>query len=300
MDMEDERDETLSNAESRSATLIVAFQGWSDAGDAASLALDHLRKQTRAHRVATIDPDEYFDFTVVRPAIQVDRTGVRKLSWPDTRFYLAPQTDSKRDLLFCVGIEPQLRWKHFSRNVIRIAADYGVDKVITLGALASEVPHTRPTRVVGTTSDASLGKHLQMEPSRYEGPTGILGVLQSAFQTRHIPSISLWANVPHYVAQTPSPKAALALVQRTSALLERSIDVASLERASREYVNQIDELIANDDEILSYVSQLESESFETELDEDFPESNEPLEFASGDELAVEAERFLRAQDTDES
>lgn len=286
------------------ATLVIAFQGWSDAGDAASMALDHLRRQSHARKIATIDPDEYFDFTVVRPAIHLDRAGVRKLSWPDTRFYLATNEGVGNDILYCVGIEPQLRWKHFTRAIVRTANEFRVDNVISLGALASEVPHTRDVRIVGTTYDESLGRRLNMQPSRYEGPTGILGVLQSAFQGRKIPSVSLWANVPHYVAQTPSPKAALALVRRTSIILAKNIDTATLESAATEYEAQIDEMVAADDEIRTYIEHLENagagDDFEMEVE---PASNEnvaPLTLASADELATEAERFLRQHGTPDS
>ncbi|MGC8464899.1 MAG: PAC2 family protein [Acidimicrobiales bacterium] len=282
----------------RNTTLIMAFQGWSDAGDAASMAVNHIRRQTRAKRVETIDSDDYFDFTVVRPVVHIDETGVRRLTWPETRFYLTPSEDEGSDLLYCVGIEPQLRWKSFARTILDTAESYGVNKVVSLGALASEVSHNRHVRVIGTTSDTALGGSLNMQPSRYEGPTGILGVLQGAFQNQQIPSVSLWANVPHYVAQTPSPKAALALVRRVSLLLERTFDTTTLENAAKDYVHQIDELVSADDEIRSYIEQIESQEEDDEITfppEDEISSAEPLTMTSGDELASEAEFFLRQQ-----
>jgi predicted ATP-grasp superfamily ATP-dependent carboligase len=294
--MVEENESKPEGRETKNTTLVMAFQGWSDAGDAASMAVDHIRRQTRAKRVETIDSDDFFDFTVVRPVVHIDETGVRQLTWPETKFYLTPSNDDGDDVLYCVGIEPQLRWKTFARSILATAASYGVQKVVSLGALASEVSHNRHVRVIGTTSDSALGSSLNMQPSRYEGPTGILGVLQGAFQRQQIPSVSLWANVPHYVAQTPSPKAALALVRRVALLLERDFDTTSLENAAMDYVNQIDELVAADDEIRSYIDQLEDQedSDETTLPpDDEIDSTTPLTLASGDELASEAENFLR-------
>lgn len=272
--------------DSEEATLLIAFQGWSDAAEAATRAVNHIRSQIRARKIATIDSDGFFDFTVTRPQIKLGPSGVRRITWPDTRFYFSSKTQNPR-LLITLGTEPQLRWKAFAKSVAKIAESYKVTKVITVGALLSEVPHTRPVRVVGTTSDELLAEDLGIERSKYSGPTGILGVLQTAFEARGVSCISLWANVPHYVAQTPSPKAALALVRRITSILGIEVDTQKLESDSVEYTSQIDEIVYADEEIRAYVEQLESS--EDALDDD----SQGLSFASADELAVEAENFLR-------
>ncbi len=268
-------------------TLVIAFEGWSDAAEAATIALKHVRSQLRARRVASIDPDNYFDFTVTRPQIKLSPSGVRRLSWPESKFYLSNLPNSPK-LLIGVGPEPQLRWKAFSRSVLKIADTYNVEKVITLGALLSEVPHTRPIKIVGTTSDEQLAEQLGLSRPSYEGPTGVLGVLQAAFEARGASCVSLWANVPHYVAQTPSPKAALALVKRVSALIHLGIDTSDLESETVEYDTQIDEAVSSDDEARAYVEQLENATSEY-LDDD----HHFLEIATAEEIAQEAESFLK-------
>ncbi len=279
----------LSPAQDRGdgTTLVIAFEGWSDAAEAATIALKHVRSQLRARRVASIDPDNYFDFTVTRPQIKLSPSGVRRLTWPENKFYLSNLPNSPK-LLIGIGPEPQLRWKAFSRSVLKIADTYNVEKVITLGALLSEVPHTRPIKVIGTASNEQLAEHLGLARPTYEGPTGVLGVLQAAFEARGASCVSLWANVPHYVAQTPSPKAALALVKRVSTLVQLGIDTSELESETVEYDTQIDEAVSSDDEARAYVEQLENASSEY-----FSNDFDTLETATAEEIALEAERFLK-------
>jgi proteasome assembly chaperone (PAC2) family protein len=274
-------------------TLIVAFEGWSDAAEAATLAAKHIRFQLRARRVASIDPDNYFDFTVTRPQIKLSSTGVRRLTWPESKFYLANPGNGPRTLIG-LGPEPQLRWKSFSKSVLKIADTYKVDRVITLGALLSEVPHTRPIRVVGTTANDQLSELLGLSRPTYEGPTGILGVLQAAFEARGADCISLWANVPHYVAQTPSPKAALALVRRVSTLIDLHLDTAELESETAEYDTQIDEAVSSDAEAQAYVAQLENATADL-IDDGLG----LLDITTAEELAVEAERYLKGHSNGE-
>lgn len=263
--------------------MVIAFQGWNDAAEAASMAVDFLRRSLSATHVASIDPDEFFDFTAVRPQIKVDSVGVSKLTWPTTDIYLGKGEGRGRSVLVCNGIEPQLRWRRFSEILIQVADRYGVKEVVTLGALLSDVAHTKPVKLIGATSDPKIAEKLQLGPTNYEGPTGIIGVIQAIFRRHGQNVVSIWANVPHYVAQTPSPKAALAMVNQLAKLIDTDLDTTDLEDAASDYVTQIDEIIESDSEAQAYVAHLEIRT----------EEEEALDIISVDELAQEAERFLR-------
>jgi predicted ATP-grasp superfamily ATP-dependent carboligase len=264
--------------------LIAAFEGWSDAGDAATSAVEFLADQWEASPVASIDAEEFFDFTTTRPRVELDEVGQRHVVWPTNELSSAtvPQTDS--DVLLMLGTEPQLRWKTFCRQVIDVAETLDVSMVITLGALLAEVPHTRPTSVMGSTTDPNLAEEFALRPSRYQGPTGITGVLHTACRDAGFPSASIWAAVPSYVPGAPSPKATLALVERIGGMLGTSPEVADLQLASLSYEQQLDELVREDEETMAYLSQLE-QRFDNE-DDDFP---------TGVSLVEEVERFLRDQ-----
>ena len=271
----------------RRPVLIAAFEGWNDAGDGASAAAGYLARRWRATEFASIEPEEFYDFTSTRPQVRIDGESSRAIDWPDNTFSAATPEGLDRDVVFLRGVEPQLRWQTFSGLVIDVAREMGVELVVSLGALLAEVPHTRPVRVTGTAADRELVGRLGLQPSRYEGPTGILGVLSDAFAKAGIPTASLWASVPAYVGQTPSPKATLALVTRISEMLDVHIPTVDLDIAAAAYERQVSEVVAADEDATAYVRSLE-EFDDTPGDDEFE-----LEDVEPGSLAEEVERFLR-------
>jgi proteasome assembly chaperone (PAC2) family protein len=261
--------------------MLCAFEGWNDAGDAASGAVLHLEDVWSASQVAEFDPEDYYDYQVNRPEIVLD-DGERTVVWPTTRISVARIPLATRDVVLVHGIEPSMRWRTFTSELLAVARDLGVEMVVTLGALLADTPHTRPVPVSGTSSDSDLALKLGYEPSTYEGPTGIVGVLQDACATAGIPAVSLWAAVPHYVAQPPCPKATLALLVRIEDLLDVPVPLGDLPDEARAWQIGVDELAGEDDEIAAYVAQLEEAVDTAELPE-----------ASGDAIAREFERYLR-------
>ena len=266
--------------------LIAAFRGWNDGGQGASLAAGYLAKTWDARRFGEIDPEGFFDFQATRPHVRLEEGLTRRIDWPETVFFHARPHGMERDAVLLLGVEPNLRWRTFSRIVVDFAKELGVELVVTLGALLADVPHTRPTPVTGSATDPELIERLGLQASRYEGPTGIVGVLHDACKSAEIPSASLWAAVPHYVSLAPSPKAAAALCERLATLLGAEIDTAELDDATETYVHQVSEAIAADEETAAYVEDLERRA--DELDEsDLP---------SGESLAAELSRFLRERE----
>lgn len=268
----------------RRPVLIGAFAGWNDAAESATIAVEHLRKQWNARRFASIDPEEFFDFQVTRPRVVLD-DDTRRIEWPQTTFAHAEIPGTDRDAVLLVGSEPSMRWRTFSRAVLEIAHTTDVELVVTLGALLANRPHSRPVRVSGASADSDLAKRLGLGPSRYEGPTGIVGVLHDACRKAQLPAVSLWAWVPHYLREAPSPKAALELVRRLAVLLDFRARTGELEDDAREYEEQISEAVEADPEFATQVRELEKLSDEEEM-EDLP---------SGDEIAAHLERFLKDQ-----
>jgi proteasome assembly chaperone (PAC2) family protein len=280
----------------RRPVLIVAFEGWNDAGDGASDAAGYLARRWGAQEVATIDPEEFYDFTSTRPQVRIEGASTRVIDWPENVFSVAPLAGTDRDVVFLRGVEPHLRWKTFCSLVIEVAQTLEVELVVILGALLAEVPHTRPVRVTGTAADRELVDRLGLHVSRYEGPTGILGVLAEAFGRAGIPAASLWAAVPAYVGQTPSPKATLALVGRLSEVLDIQVPTVDLDVAAAAYERQVSEVVAADDDASAYVRSLEEALEDTDLeDSDLEETDlgELDELPGGDVLAEEVERYLR-------
>ena len=267
--------------------MIAAFEGWNDAGEAASATITHLREVWQAELLTELDPEEYYDYQVNRPHISMDDSGVRQLEWPATRIYLARVPLFPRDLVLVQGIEPNMRWQQFTRELLGLAAELDVNLVVTLGALLSDSPHTRPVPVTGSTTDARLAADLGMEPSTYEGPTGIVGVLQEACERFGLPAVSLWAAIPHYVGQAPSPKGTLALVRKIEDVLDIPVPLGDLVEESRAWEIGVDELAEDDEEVADYVRQLEQARDTTELPE-----------ASGEAIAREFERYLRRRSSD--
>ena len=281
----------------RSPLLVAAFEGWNDAGDASTMAVRWLADRFNARQFATIDCEEFFDFTSTRPRVELVDGQSRRIVWPETQLSAAAMSMIDRDLILLVGTEPQLRWPTFCRHIVEVASALGVEMVVTLGALLAEVPHSRPTAVIGTAYDHAVVDGLGLKRSTYEGPTGIVGVLHDACQRAGIPSASLWAAVPTYVPGAPSPKAALALVERTAALLEVPVITTDLEIASASYERQISELVACDDDTAAYVARLEADADEGDSDDELADGQglgmADLSEHDAGELVEELEQFLR-------
>lgn len=273
----------------RHAILLAAFEGWNDAGEAATTALELIGADLDARVVARIDPEEFYDFQQTRPTVRT-AAGRVALEWPHVELRLAHLPDD-RDLLLLTGAEPNLRWRGFTQEVLDLARTMGVEKIVTVGALLADVPHTRETRVVASAVDPELVAPLQLTRSRYEGPTGILGVIAQAASTARIPSLSLWAALPHYVQATPNPRATQALIQRLAQLLEFPVETASLEDATDMYDRTVAEMVADDPELAGYVSRLEHEADEADDADDVPTA--PLAELPPGQLAAEVERYLR-------
>jgi len=274
----------------RRPVLVAAFRGWNDGGQGASLAGGYLAKQWRATRFAEIEPEDFYDFQATRPHVSLVDGMTRRLDWPENAFYHAEIPGGDRDAVVLLGVEPNLRWRTFSGLVLELAQDLGVELLVTLGSLLADVPHTRPAPVTGAATDPALVEELGLEPSRYEGPTGIVGVVHDACRQAAVPSVSLWAAVPHYVSLAPSPRAALALVRRLGELLRVDIDLAELEQASDEYSEQVSEAVSTDAETAAYVEELERRVDMLEAADDLP---------SGDTLAAELTRFLREREEED-
>ena len=279
----------------RNPVLITAFEGWSDAADAASSAGGYLVGAWGARKFATIDPEEFYDFTAVRPRVRLDDRLERVIDWPANDFSAAAIPGAGRDAVFLRGVEPGLKWRTFCEQIIDVCREVGVEFVISLGALAAGVPHTSPVTVMGTTTNPDLAERWALGRSRYEGPTGIVGALNDALGRAGFPVASLWAALPHYVSQTPSPKGALALVEAVGRLLEVQIATTDLEIAAASYVRQVNEVVEADSDVAEYVRRLEEDA-DDEVDEDLIEDDELPDvddLPDGEALAADVERYLR-------
>ena len=271
----------------RDPVLITAFRGWNDGGQGASLAGGYLAKTWAAARFAEIDPEGFFDFQAARPHVSLVEGQTRKIDWPENAFYHAHVPGLERDAVLLLGIEPNVRWRTFTGLVTGLAQELGIDLVVTLGSLLADVPHTRPSPVTGGATDSELIERLGLQRSRYEGPTGIVGVLHDSCSRAGLPSVSLWAAVPHYVSLAPSPRAALALCQRLGEILGTEIDTEELDEAAERYSEQVSEAVAADEETAAYVAELEQRAELIDEEENLP---------SGDSLAAELTRFLRERE----
>lgn len=267
--------------------VIAAFEGWNDAADAATGVVDHLIEVWNAEVVGALDPEDFYDFQVNRPRVGADENGHRNITWPTTRIAIASPPDLKRDVILIRGIEPSMRWRQFTSELLAAVDDLGGQLIVTLGALLADTPHTRPIPVNGTATEPELVDRLQVEPPTYEGPSGIVGVLQDACSKLDMPAVSYWAAVPHYVAQPPCPKATLALVGQLEELLDCSIPLGDLPEDARAWERGVDELAEEDEDIADYVRSLE----ETRDTTDLPE-------ASGEAIAREFERYLKRRGED--
>ncbi len=280
-------------ADVRDPILVAAFKGWNDAGEAATFAARHLTRVWNAEKIASIEPEEFYDFQAVRPQVELVDGITRKIIWPSNDFWAAHLEGSAHDVMIMTGTEPNMHWKMFSRLVVETAQKHNVHLVITLGALLADVPHSRPVHITGTAVDPDVIRRLKLQRSRYEGPTGIVGVLHDALGRSGLPSASLWAAVPHYLAVTPNPKAALALVNKAVELIGTPAETESLRRAAKAYDERISEMVASDDDIQGYVSLLEERADERSREE----SIDPSQLPSADAIAAEVERFLRDQES---
>jgi proteasome assembly chaperone (PAC2) family protein len=266
---------------------VCAFKGWNDAGEAATAAVTFLTESFGASKVADVDPEEFFDFTAVRPTVTLAEGSVRVIDWPDNVISAAHVPAGESDLLLLQGVEPSLRWRAFCRAVIDVARRFDARMVVTLGALLADVPHSRPVSITGLASDRGPIERLGFARSNYEGPTGIVGVLHDACARVGLPSASFWASVPHYVAAAPNPKAALALVRSFEGLTRMPVDATSLEEASEDYDRQVSAAVASDPDVKAFVERLEEA---TDASED---EAPPAHIPSGDAIAHDFQRFLR-------
>lgn len=263
--------------------LLVAFTGWNDAGDAASQALDIIAEHWHARPFAQVDTEQIYDYQTTRPQAVLNAEGIQSIVWPQVSFASAHVDGMSRDLVLLTGAEPNLSWPQFCTEVVSAAQELGVSQVILLGALLADAPHTRPVPVAITTTDAQVAERFGAEMSTYEGPTGIIGVLQLAFSQAGIPALSAWASLPHYVASPPNPKVTLALMRALEQLLHVELPTASLEPEAKLWQQQVDEMTRSDEDVVEYVEHLEKHS-------------DAITETSGETLAQEFERYLRRKD----
>jgi proteasome assembly chaperone (PAC2) family protein len=277
----------------RAPALVCAFTGWNDAADAASSALTFVGSALDASRFASIDPEDFYDFQNTRPQIRLVDGRSREVDWPEVEIQEARVPRAPRDLILLSGQEPSYRWRTFTKLIVDLAEALGAQLVVTLGALLADVPHTRPVAITGLASDETLVERLGLGSSNYEGPTGITGVLHAACAQAGMPSASLWAAVPHYIAATPNPKAALALVRKLEGLVGVSVDASELESASVDYERQVNLAVQSDPDVQAFVERLEQQA---EEEPEMTSQNIP----SGDVIAREFQRFLRQRGGDQN
>lgn len=268
--------------------MILAFTGWNDAGEAATGAVSHLLNTWDATHIASCDPEEFYDFQVNRPQVSIDGSKIRHITWPNTDVYGINVPNFPADLVVVRGAEPSMRWKTFTSQILDLADDLEVSMLVTVGSLLADTPHTRPISVTGSGSHPDVAKKLGVSISRYQGPTGILGILLDGAQKRGIDAVSLWASIPHYASAPPSPKATLALVNSLEDILNVSIDLGDLPDHARAWEIAVDEMASEDSDIAEYIKSLEVAKDETDLPE-----------ATGESIAREFERYLRRNKTED-
>ena len=281
----------------RHPVLVAAFTGWNDAGDAATDAIELLANQYGAEQVGYIDPEEHIDFQALRPTVVITDGVTREIRWPGTRILAARVPDSTRDLVLVLGPEPHLKWRDYCDAVLEVVSEFGCELAVTLGSLLADSSHHLPVRITGSTTEPALMARLGMTRSRYEGPTGIVGVLHDVLRSSGVPSASLWAPVPHYVASPPNPPGQLALLEGLAALAEIPIGLAELRVQTAAWRARIDAFVADDDELSQYVARLDAQREDDhDIDApDLPTFVEEDDLPSGDALAAELEAFLREQ-----
>jgi len=278
----------------REPIMIMAFSGWNDAAEAASGAVEHLLSGWRDKNddvipelIANVESEDFYDFQVNRPVVSIDESEIRSITWPSTQVFGMAIPSMSRDLVIVTGVEPSMKWKSFTSDILDLADDLEVSLIVSLGSLLADVPHTRPITVTGTGAHPSIAHRLGVSVSKYEGPTGILGIIQDGCMRRGIDAISLWAAVPHYAANAPSPKATLALINTLEEFLNIKIPLSDLPDRADAWENEVNDLAAEDSEIAEYVKALEESKDAAELPD-----------ISGDTIAKEFERYLRRQQED--
>ena len=270
----------------RSPVAIAAFEGWNDAADASTAVVEHLEQEWGAEPIASLDPEDFYDFQVNRPTVMMSDGETRRIEWPTTRFSVATPPDAERDIVLIRGIEPSMRWRTFCEQVLEVCHSLEVSRIVLLGALLADVPYTRPLPVSGsaprgaTTTDTS--ERLGLTPTRYEGPTGIVGILHDACARADLEAVSFWVHVPHYANNPPCPKATLALLHRVEEVLDLPVPTGDLAKESSDWEERLKQAAEQDAELAEYVRELEERSGDAGL--------QPL---SGDEIAQEFEKYLR-------
>ncbi len=282
----------------RRPVMIAAFGGWNDAGDAASSAVEHLALTWDAIDLREIDGDDFYDYQATRPTISHVDGVTRRIAWPSTSVSYARRPDADRDVVFLLGPEPNLRWRAFCSQIVELAEALEVEMIVTLGALLADTPHTRPVPVSASAETSAAAKRFGLSASTYEGPTGVTGVLQDAFVQAGMPSISLWAAVPHYIAHPPNPKATVALLRRLEPIIEVPIDLGRLDQQAQDWQEDVDDMMSDDDDMAAYVRELENredaERGSTDsADKGTGSVEDPMVEVDGDVLAAEFEKYLR-------
>jgi proteasome assembly chaperone (PAC2) family protein len=278
----------------RNPVMVMAFSGWNDAAEGASGAIEHLLSIWREkddeilpQLIADVEPEDFYDFQVNRPQVSIDDSSIRNITWPSTQVFGLEIPSMDRDLVIVTGVEPSMRWKTFTTDLLDLADDLEVSLVVTLGSLLADTPHSRPITVTGTGAHPNIAERLGVSVSKYEGPTGILGIIQDGCMRRGIDAISLWAAVPHYASASPSPKASLALINSLEDFLDVSFPLGTLQEDADEWEKSVDELAAEDTDVAEYVKALEESKDAAELPD-----------VSGDSIAKEFERYLRRRSND--
>jgi proteasome assembly chaperone (PAC2) family protein len=278
----------------RDPLMVIAFSGWNDGAEAATGAIEHLLSAWQESDddvvpvlIAQVDSEDFYDYQVSRPQVRINESTQREITWPGTQIFGLSVPSMKRDLIIVNGVEPSMRWKSFSREILDIADDLESSMIITIGAMLSDSPHTRPIKIIASTSSSNLRSKFELEPSNYQGPTGIIGVLQDGCTKRGIESLSLWASVPHYAPNAPSPKASLALIQAIEDYLEIKIPLGELPELAEAWELSVTELASEDSDVAEYVKSLEASKDAIDLPE-----------ASGETIAKEFERYLRRHQED--
>ena len=278
----------------RNPVMVMGFSGWNDAAEGASGAIEHLLSIWREkddeilpQLIADVEPEDFYDFQVNRPQVSIDDSSIRNITWPSTQIFGLEIQSMDRDLVIVTGVEPSMRWKTFTTDLLDLADDLEVSLVVTLGSLLADTPHSRPITVTGTGAHPNIAERLGVSVSKYEGPTGILGIIQDGCMRRGIDAISLWAAVPHYASASPSPKASLALINSLEDFLDVSFPLGTLQEDADEWEKSVDELAAEDTDVAEYVKALEESKDAAELPD-----------VSGDSIAKEFERYLRRRSND--
>lgn len=286
----------------RSPVLVIALSGWNDAAEVATSALRFLVRTWNAEPFAEMDPEEFFVFTEQRPVVRIDQGAQRRIDWPSNELFFRRGQGGARDCIILVGTEPHLRWRTFADTLLGSAQGWGAKLVVTMGGLLADVPHSRAVRLTGSATDPQLAERLgrlNVRSSRYEGPTGMIGVINQECRARKLSAVSIWGNVPHYINHTPNPKVAAAMLRRLDGLLELDLDLSELEEAAISFESQVADAIARDPEAQSYVRKLEErDERQGEVDVEMP-ALPPGELPSGEEVVRQLEEFLRRRDTEE-